>query len=331
MPRAIFILAAIICAAVPWVSHVLPATPRWLADNAAPIALTIGMLLAMLGLTPFTKQAKSWSRLLIQGSVVLLGFSMSLGVVVEAGLPGLAFAAGTIVGTIALGFALGAMLKVEPVTTALLSAGTSICGGSAIAATAPVVRASPAQMSVSLACVFMLNALALYLFPHLGRGLGMSEHQFGAWAAVAIHDVSSVTGAAKQFGEDALQHATVIKLTRALWIAPVALVLGWMVRRMTAAAADSKPQPRASAMPWFILFFVLASALRTVLPTVFQPLGDWLKPVAKTGLVLALFLIGSGLSVSAIKQVGWRPLVLAIVMWVVLAAASLIVVRATIH
>ena len=189
------------------------------------MALVAGMVLALLNLSAFGAASKTLSRVLIQVAVVLFGFSADLEVVRRAGVIGLLFAAGTIVTTIAVGFGLGRLLGTPLKLTALLCAGTAICGGSAIAATGPAIRATHVHMTVAMACVFVLNGAALLLFPPLGHALGLSELQFGAWAAVAIHDVSSVVGATKVYGAEALREGTVIKLTRALWIVPVALFM----------------------------------------------------------------------------------------------------------
>lgn len=321
MPRQVLFLILAAACLLPWVT--------------APVALAVGVAIALLGLSAFEKPAKKYSRLIIQIAIVLLGFSIDLRLVLQAGAAGLGFAAGTILFTFALGLGLGRLLGAEPKLTTLLCSGTAICGGSAIAATGSVIRASDAQMSVALAAVFVLNAIALYVFPPLGHAMNLSQEQFGAWAAVAIHDMSSVVAAGKAFGDQALQQATVIKLARVLWIVPVSLLAGWIIGRAAAAQADTPSKPKvlfarvATIVPWFIALFVVASVARTYLALP-AGLADNLKLVAKQGMVLALFLIGSGLSRKALAQVGWRPFVLATVLWVAISVVALLVIRGTV-
>lgn len=299
----------------------------------APIALTIGILLALLGLTAFEPQSKRLSRVLIQTSVVLLGFSISLNDVARAGLPGMVFAAATIAFVFVIGQFLHRLLATDRQVSALLTAGTAICGGSAIAATGTVIGASSAAISVATAVVFLLNAGGVYLYPIIGKSLDLSQAQFGAWAAVGIHDVAGVVAAAKQYGDAALGEATVIKLTRVLWIVPVALVLGRMARP---AADESQPSKPAAPIPWFVGLFLLACLLRTIgeatlgAPAI-SPAADWLKSVAKAAMTLALFLIGCGLSRSALAQAGWRPLLQGTLMWIAVSIAALLVVRAMVE
>jgi uncharacterized integral membrane protein (TIGR00698 family) len=318
--RDMVFLGGCIFALTPWAS--------------APVSLGLGVALALLGLAAFQKQAKKWSKLLIQVCIVLLGFSMNLSEVVRAGATGLLFAAGTIVGTFAAGYLLGRLLRTDRTLTTLLSTGTAICGGSAIAAVGAVIGASEVHMSVSLATVFILNACGLYIFPPLGHALHLSDVQFGTWAAVAIHDVSSVVGAASFFGEHysqgskvALQTATAVKLSRTLWIVPVAFVAAWAVRR--GAAEPGAPVRKAAPVPWFIGLFVLAAASRTWAPLPEQTTAG-LVVAAKTGMSLALYLIGSGLSRKAIAAVGWRPLALGVGLWVLISGAALFVVWRTV-
>ncbi|MFN0131608.1 MAG: YeiH family protein [Phycisphaerales bacterium] len=338
--RRLIFLAAVAFSLSPWAS--------------APIALALGLAIALLGLSAFEKPAKKISRLLIQFSIVLLGFSIDLSQVARAGSSGLAFAAGTIFGTFALGWFLGRLLRTEPKVTTLLCSGTAICGGSAIAATGSVIRATEAQMSVALAAVFSLNAIALYAFPPIGHALGLTQQQFGAWAAIAIHDMSSVVGAGKVYGDEALKVATVIKLSRVLWIVPVSILAGWLVRRQASsqshsAAPDGPPEagPRgisiASIIPWFIALFLVASLCRTLIPGVSEArfdlswsgqaihsFADLLKAIAKQAMVVALLFIGSGLSRKALASVGWRPFLLATSLWVAISLAGLAIIRGTI-
>ncbi len=287
-------------------------------------ALLLGVALALLSLAPPGNAIRHWSKLLIQICVVLLGFGMNLTELARAGLTGVGFAFGTIVGTFALGVALARALKIDQKLATLISSGTAICGGSAIAAVGSTIAASSAHMSVSIGAVFILNALGLWIFPPLGHFFNLSQHQFGVWSAVAIHDVSSVVGAASKFGDEALQVATAVKLSRTLWIVPIALAAAWFFRNDAAAKSKSK-----LPVPWFIALFVLASVVGTYVPLVHEHVGT-LTLIARRGMCLALLLVGLGLSRSALASVGVRPLVLAVALWVFISAVSLVVVRATI-
>jgi uncharacterized integral membrane protein (TIGR00698 family) len=204
----------------------------------------------------------------------------------------------------------------------LVTAGTAICGGSAIAAVGPAIGARPEAMSVSLATVFVLNAIALYLFPAIGHGLDLSQHQFAVWAALAIHDTSSVVGAASSYGAAALQEATVLKLARALWIVPLTVAAAWAVRRVGAAPASG----RKPAIPWFIGLFVLAAVVRSLLPAGALGVLDGIAALAREVLAVTLFLIGLGLTRSTLHQVGMRPMLQGVVLWFLVGGASLAVV-----
>lgn len=317
-----------------------------------PVALSIGIFIALLGLSAFPSRTRKWSKVLIQVGVVLLGFRMDLRSVVDAGTLGLAFAAGTILLTFALGAGLGRWLAIDRKVTTLVSSGTAICGGSAIAATGSVIAASEVQIGVAMGCVFILNSIGLYIFPPLGHALGLSAEQFGTWAAVAIHDVSSVVGAASVFelrlgGVDgtagvgvgvggvvlggAIESATAVKLARTLWIAPIALAAGWWHRRLDAKIAVGAVQPRkpAAPIPWFIGLFLLASLTRSFVPGVVE-WAPTIEVVAKKILTIALLFIGLGLSRKAIAGVGWRAMALAVALWVAISLVALIVVRQTV-
>jgi uncharacterized integral membrane protein (TIGR00698 family) len=306
---------------------------RW--SIGAPEALGAGIVLALLGLGAFGAWAKNTSKWLIQASIVLLGFSMPLGEVARAGAQGLALAAGTIALVFAAGLGLGRLLGTERRMTALLTSGTAICGGSAIAATSGVINATANQTSLALVVVFVLNACGVYAYPPIGHALGLSQTQFGAWAAIGIHDTAGVVAAAKAFGDEALDHATVIKLTRVLWIVPVALLLAAWIRRAE-RAPDAGPR-KAPPVPWFIAFFLLACLARSLFPALAQPQG-WLpesasvagalKWLGKYALTFALFLIGTGLSRSALASVGWKPLVQGVVLWLLVSVSSLLAIRA---
>ena len=275
-----------------------------------PIALALGLALALTVGSPF-KTSKP-TKLLLQASVVGLGFGMNLGTVLEAGRTGIVFTLATIAGTLILGYIIGRALRISSGTTHLISSGTAICGGSAIAAVAPVVGASDEEISVSLGTVFILNSIALFIFPAIGTALHLTQTQFGVWSAIAIHDTSSVVGAAAAYGAEALQVATTVKLTRALWIVPLALATAFAFRRRSAKIA----------IPWFILFFVLASVARTYVPAP-DVVWDLLVRAARIGLTVTLFLIGSALSRRSLATVGVRPLILGILLWIVISTVAL--------
>ena len=305
----------------------------------APAALAIGMALALVGLVAFGPTCKAAAKLLIQISIVLLGFSIPLGEVARAGLSGLGLAAGTIALVLVAGLALGRALRTDREFTTLLTSGTAICGGSAIAATGAAIRASAASISLATAIVFLLNAGGVYAYPALGRWMGLSQAQFGAWSAIGIHDTAGVVAAAKTYGSEALAQATIIKLTRVLWIVPVSLVLAAWHRR-GAAAAGTPTGPRlawASIVPWFIVGFLLACLLGTFVPALADPrawlpggvsVAEALRWSGKFLLTIALFLIGTGLSRKALAAAGWRPLALGVALWLIVSVASLVAVRA---
>ncbi len=282
-----------------------------------PIALAFGLILAFTVGNPFPAQTAKITRILLQFSVVLLGFGMNLRAVYEAGKDGILFTIATIFGTLAVGFLVGKLLKINDKTSSLISSGTAICGGSAIAAVAPVIDADSEEISVSLGTVFILNSIALLLFPLIGRALNMSQHQFGIWAAIAIHDTSSVVGAAQSYGAEALALATIVKLARALWIAPVALLFSVLYR----GKSEKKTK---IAVPYFILFFLLATLIRTYTPPTFPPsVFDSLIMLAKTGLTVTLFLIGASLSREVLRNVGVKPLMQGVILWILISVVSL--------
>lgn len=283
------------------------------------IALLLGLIFAFTFEIPFPKFNKKFSKYLLQASVVGYGFSMNLQESLKSGAEGMAFTVASVVGVMVIGVMLGYWLHIERKTAYLISSGTAICGGSAIAAVGPVVKANDHEMAVSLGVIFILNALALFIFPPLGRLAGMTETQFGTWAAIAIHDTSSVVGAGDAFGPKALEVATLIKLTRALWIIPLALVTMVIFRDKTAKIS----------IPWFIFLFILAMVINTYagLPAEFgKTMAFW----AKKGMVLTLFMIGASLSLKSIKAVGIKSLVLAVALWIVIGVSSFFVVINTI-
>ena len=282
-----------------------------------PIALVFGLIASLTFGNPFPQQTKKATKILLQISVVLLGFGMNLTEVVKAGSQGILFTMATIFGTLAVGFFLGRLLKVKDKTSNLISAGTAICGGSAIAAVAPVIDADEEEISVSLGTIFILNSIALFIFPAVGHFFNLSQNQFGIWAAIAIHDTSSVVGAAQSYGAEALSIATTVKLARALWIAPVALLFAFLYRGRNEKKAKI-------AVPYFVLFFLLVTVVRTYAPPEIPPsLFDSLVILAKKGLTVTLFLIGASLSRETLKKVGIKPLVQGILLWILISVISL--------
>jgi uncharacterized integral membrane protein (TIGR00698 family) len=283
-----------------------------------PLALVLGLILAFAVGNPYNEQTKKITRNLLQFSVVLLGFGMDLTKIVEAGKSGILFTVATIFGTLLLGFFVGKFLKVSGKTSNLISAGTAICGGSAIAAVAPAIEADAEEISVSLATIFILNSVALLIFPAIGHFLGLTPNQFGIWSAIAIHDTSSVVGAAARFGDEALATATTVKLARALWIAPVALFFALAYRKKNSGKKIK------IAVPWFIFLFLLATVAKTYAPMEMIPsIFDSLVNLAKAGLIVTLFLIGASLSRRTLKTVGFKPLIQGILLWIVISIVSL--------
>lgn len=295
--RAIFVVLFLICL-LPGIS---PA-----------IALFTGLAFALLAGQPFPKFSKKTSKYLLQFSVVGLGFGMNLHESLQTGRDGMLFTIISVFSVLALGIFLGKKLMMDRKTAYLISAGTAICGGSAIAAVAPVVKANDNEMSMSLGTIFILNAIALFLFPPIGHLLGMTQEQFGMWAAIAIHDTSSVVGAGAAYGHKALEIATMVKLTRALWIIPVTIATMFLFKQKGAKIS----------IPWFILFFVLAMIANTFLP-IPETLGNALVWLAHKGLTVTLFLIGAGLSRGVIRQVGVRPMVQGVLLWAFIGMMSL--------
>jgi uncharacterized integral membrane protein (TIGR00698 family) len=295
--KAIFVIAALSC----FTDYVSP-----------PVALVIGLVFAQLIEHPFKEYNHKATQLLLQFSVVGLGFGMNVATAIETGKDGILFSTISILGTLGLGYLLGKVLKVESKTSHLISSGTAICGGSAIAAIAKVLHSEEKETSVALGTVFILNSVALFLFPAIGHFMNLSQRQFGIWAAIAIHDTSSVVGAASKYGDQALRIATTVKLVRALWIAPLAI----------ATAIAFKQKSGSVKVPYFILFFILAMFAGTYIPFI-QPTIPYLTWAAKKGLTLTLFLIGSGSSYKVMKAVGFRPMLQGIILWVCTSAAAL--------
>ncbi len=280
------------------------------------VALALGLIVALTIGNPFPALSGKPATYLLQTSVVLLGFGMNLSAVYQAGKSGILFIVAVVFGALFLGFWLGRLLKTPGRITTLVSTGTAICGGSAIAAVGPAIKADNDEMSVSLGTIFVLNAVALFLFPTVGHLVGMTEGQFGMWAAIAIQDTSSVVGASSAYGPEALSVAATVKLARALWIAPLAIALAFIYR-----VGEEKTK---IAIPWFIVLFVAAAAVRTFAPDKMPPsLFDALVNLAKAGFTVTLFLIGLSLSREMLKRVGWRPFALGTGLWVILASAAL--------
>lgn len=290
-----------------------------------PFALLTGLIVAFVIGNPFIKVNKKATTLLLQVSVVCLGFNMNFEHAMQAGKEGFLFTVATIGVTLLAGWLIGKQLKIDKKTSLLISNGTAICGGSAIAAVAPVIKADNEQISVSLGTVFILNSIALFIFPVLGHYLSLNDQQFGTWCAIAIHDTSSVVGAASKYSEEALKIATTIKLERALWIIPITLGTAYFQK----SAGKVK-------IPYFIFYFVIAILISTYLPNylpaVNNNIGDhtifqWAYLFGRKGLVVTLFLIGSGLSLATIKQVGWRPILQGVLLWVIIGGTSLFVIK----
>ena len=291
-------------------------------------ALALGIVYALLIPNPFLKRSKKVSKVLLQASVVLLGFGMNLPTVLRAGKEGMLFAAASILATFVLGSLIARLWKIPAVTATLISAGTAICGGSAIAAVGSVIAAPDGEMSVAIGTIFLLNAVSLYLFPAIGHALHLSEPQFGMWAGIAIHDVSSVVGAASKYGDQALEVATAVKLSRALWIVPISLVIGFLWRKFQLAknnGASVTMSNSAIQFPWFILLFLIASVIGSYVQLIAQ-YSPLLSLMAKKGLAITLFLIGSGISPAMLKAVGWKPLAQGVILWVLMSVGSLMVI-----
>lgn len=276
-----------------------------------PIALLGGLIYGFTFAHPFHIESKRLAKFLLQASVVGLGFGMNLHEVLRAGSSGFVYTAASITLAMLLGLGLGYLIRVGKKSAFLISAGTAICGGSAIAAVGPIADASEEEMAVSLGAVFILNSVALFVFPAIGYALHMTQTQFGLWSALAIHDTSSVVGATAKYGPTALAVGTTIKLARALWIVPLSFV--------TAITLKSKAKIR---WPWFILFFCLAALLNTLLPT-FNPTFGVLNHLGKIGLTVTLFLIGTGLNKKTLQSVGARPLLQGLALWVIVGTGTL--------
>lgn len=295
--EVIFLLAVVLCLS-PLISP--------------PIALLMGLIIAQFIGHPYLHLNHKATHILLQVSVVGLGFGMNVTSALKAGKEGILYTIVSIIGTLVIGFFMGKFLKIEKKTSYLISTGTAICGGSAIAAISPVIKAEEKQISVALGTIFILNSAALFLFPFIGHQLNLSQSQFGMWCAIAIHDTSSVVGAASKYGPQALEIATTVKLARALWIIPVAFLSTFIFKNK-----ESKIK-----IPYFIGLFVLAMIANTYIPFV-QQYNHYLTNIAKAGLTLTLFLIGCGLNRKTISSVGFKPLIQGVILWVIIATAAL--------
>jgi len=295
--KTIFILTAIVCLS-PFVS--------------SPVALLMGFVLVMLIGNPFEKSLHQYIHVLLQVSIVGLGFGLKLNEALEAGRSGFMLTVISISTVMTLGYISGKLLNIERPLSFLISVGTAICGGSAIAATSPIIKPQPKQISLALAIVFTLNSIALFVYPAIGHFLHLTQEQFGLWCAIGIHDTSSVVGAAAKYGNEALNIATTVKLARALWIIPVSLLTMFIFK-----SKESKIK-----VPWFIGYFILAILLNTYFPI--GNLSAIITMAAKSGLNLTLFLIGSTLSISALKSIGIKPLAFAVFLWIFISIGSLL-------
>jgi len=295
--KIIFILGATLCL-TPFVS---PA-----------IALLMGLIVAQFTGHPYLHLNHKATNLLLQASVVGLGFGMNIHTAMQAGKEGVLFTVASISGTLIFGYLMGKWLSIEKKTSYLISAGTAICGGSAIAAISPVIKAEEKQISVALGCVFILNSVALIIFPVIGHHFNLSQTQFGLWCAIAIHDTSSVVGASSKYGAHALEVATTVKLARALWIIPVAFMSTFIF----------KNESKKITIPYFIGLFILAMLAFTYVPVV-SKLSPYIIGIAKAGLTLTLFLIGAGLSRKVLSSVGFKPLLQGVALWSAISVAAL--------
>ena len=279
-----------------------------------PVALFLGLVYALTCGQAYPTFNKNVSKKLLQYSVVGLGFGMNLHASLASGKEGMLFTIISVFSTLLIGMLIGCkLMKINRNTAYLISSGTAICGGSAIAAVGPIIQAKDTDMTMALATIFILNAIALFLFPTMGHWLGMTQQEFGMWAAISIHDTSSVVGAAAAYGEEALQVATTIKLTRALWIIPLALLTTVIFRS----------EGKKISIPWFIFFFIGAMLINTYLFTDIPQIGQLIYGIARKGLIITMFFIGASLSIDTIKSVGIRPLLLGILLWLVISAGSL--------
>lgn len=300
---------------------VFPFDKIWELNFITPaLALFVGLVFAFTFGIPYPKFNKKCSKYLLQASVVGLGFGMNFEASLQAGKDGMLFTVISVVVVMVLAVILGKYMKIDRKTSYLIGSGTAICGGSAIAAIAPIIKANENEMAVSLGTIFMLNAVALFIFPPIGHFFGLSQEQFGTWAAIAIHDTSSVVGAGAAYGDKALEIATLIKLTRALWIIPLAIFTTFYFKNKSSKIS----------IPWFIFLFVIAMLVNSYagLP---DDISKWCVWLARKGMIVTLFFIGSSLSIGVIKKVGYKPIVQGIALWIVIGACSLVAIMASLN
>lgn len=283
-----------------------------------PIALAVGLIIAQVVKNPFSDLSHIAVQWLLKVAVIGLGFGMSVGSALAAGKQGFLYTVASITITLSLGLVLGKLLGIDKKITQLISSGTAICGGSAIAAISPIIKADAKQISISIGIVFLLNSIALFVFPAIGHYFELSQQQFGLWSAIAIHDTSSVVGAADVYGAKALEVATTVKLARALWILPVSLLF----------VLFSKGSAKKVKIPYFIGFFILAIIANTYVPTI-EIVAPYIVSASKVALTVVLFLIGTSLSFSSLKKVGIKPLLLAITVWIFISILSLTIILQT--
>ena len=286
-----------------------------------PVALVGGIAFGFTAVHPYRKEASSLAKLLLQISVVFLGFGINLNQVIHAGRSGFFYTAISICSAVVLGLLLGKVFKVGGKASYLITLGTAICGGSAIAAIAPITDANEEEISVSMGTVFLLNSVALLLFPAVGWWLHLSQDQFGLWAALAIHDTSSVVGAAAKYGPQALAIGTTVKLARALWIVPVSLITAAYMGKRWEAGQGTRRKAKVM-IPWFIFLFIGASVLSTYVPRFAGTYLDMNK-LGKAGLTATLFLIGTSLSRKTLQAVGLKPFLQGVILWIIVGSASL--------
>ncbi len=298
--KVAFIAIALVCL-TPWIQP--------------PVALLLGFIFSLVIGHPFLKYNGKVTKMLLQISIVGLGFGMDIYEAAKTGKTGFWLTVLSIFLTLVVGLLLGYRLKVKKKTSLLISSGTAICGGSAIAAVAPVIDANEEETSVSLATIFILNSVALFLFPYIGTLLELSQQDFGLWAAIAIHDTSSVVGAAQKYGDEALQVATTVKLARALWIIPISLLVSFIF----------KQQKSKIKIPYFIFLFVLAIVINTYVP-IPENITNGIVFISKKGLTLTLFFIGAGLTLKSLKSVGIQPLLQGVILWIFISITSLYVI-----
>ena len=282
---------------------------------SSPVALALGIGFTIIIGNPYEQKVHKYIHLLLQISIVGLGFGLQLDEAMKAGREGITLTIMSITTVMVLGYFLGKFLKIERPLSYLISVGTAICGGSAIAAVTPIIKPDTKQISLALAIVFTLNSIALFIYPPIGHLLHMTQEQFGLWCAIGIHDTSSVVGAANKYGDIALKVATTVKLSRALWIIPMSLLT--MVLFKTKGAKIK--------IPWFIGYFIIAILLHTYFP-IFEGFSHIATTAAKSGLNLTLFFIGSTISIQTLKTISWKPLFLAIVLWVIISIGSLLMI-----